>query len=117
MSSFSSDEESIPELMDKLSLALQAHSLYEATDLLDTLCRLNPELKEMRLFPVFIEIQRGNVFGALQILNEGNENENPELRAICLRLLGDPMWHFYAMKAMETGDESVREGMRILLSS
>lgn len=117
MPSFSDDQESIPDLLDRLALALQKQSLHEATDLLDTLHKRNPELKEMRVFPVLIEIQRGNVFGALQILNEGDENADPELRAICLRLLNDPMWHSYAMKAMETGDESVCQGMRTLLSS
>lgn len=116
MSSFPKDKESIPELMERLSLALQTHSLHEATDLLNTLHQLNPEIKEMRVLPVLIEIQRGNVYGALQILNEGDENANPELRAICLRLLNDPLWHSYALMAMETGDESVREGMRTLLS-
>jgi hypothetical protein len=95
--------------------ALRDARLDEAEQLLEELNRLAPETEEFLVFPVLIAIQRGFITEALQYLNSLGEDTAPELRALCLNILGDPTWHSYAQGCLESDDPYVRKAMRELL--
>jgi hypothetical protein len=95
--------------------AITENRLDEAEILLDELNALQPDTTEYLVFPVLIAIQRGFIKEALQYLNTLGENTAPELRALCLNILGDPSWNYHARDCLESDDPSVRKAMRELL--
>jgi type III secretion protein HrpB1 len=95
--------------------AITENRLDEAETLLDELNALQPDTTEYLVFPVLIAIQRGFIKEALQYLNTLGENTAPELRALCLNILGDPSWNYHARDCLESDDPSVRKAMRELL--
>jgi type III secretion protein HrpB1 len=95
--------------------AITDNRLDEAETLLDELNALQPDTTEYLVFPVLIAIQRGYIKEALQYLNTLGENTAPELRALCLNILGDPSWNYHARDCLESEDPSVRKAMRELL--
>jgi len=99
----------------KLVDAITDNRLDEAETLLEELNTLQPDTEEYLVFPVLIAIQRGFIKEALQYLNTLGENTAPELRALCLNILGDPSWNYHALDCLESEDPSVRKAMRELL--
>ncbi|NRF72192.1 hypothetical protein HLB44_34930 [Aquincola sp. S2] len=95
--------------------ALREGQLDEADALLQQLCATVPEADELLTFPVLIAIQRGQVREALQFINTVGEQRCPELKALCLYLLGDPTWHGEATALLDSEDPHVRKAMRELL--
>jgi hypothetical protein len=102
-------------LASDLIEALRDARLDEAEQLLDELNRLAPDTEEFLVFPVLIAIQRGFITEALQYLNSLGEDTAPELRALCLNILGDPTWHSHAQRCLDSDDAYVRKAMRELL--
>jgi len=99
----------------KLVDAITDNRLDEAETLLEELNALQPDTEEYLVFPVLIAIQRGYIKEALQYLNTLGENTAPELRALCLNILGDPTWNYHARDCLESDDPTVRKAMRELL--
>ena len=99
--------------------ALQDDRLDDAEVLLRQLsdsCGLPPEDPALLAFYVTIAIQRGRVRDALLALNNMDEQTCPELRAVCMYITGDPLWHGIATSVEETTqDDKVRLAMRQLL--
>jgi type III secretion protein HrpB1 len=103
------------ELAGAMVEALREGQIDEAEALLHQVCSLVPDAEELLTFPVLIAIQRGQVREALQLLNAAGEDHSPELRALCLYLLGDPTWHGEATALLASPDENVRQAMQQLL--
>lgn len=83
-----------------------------------TLARLHeccPASREVLAFPVMIALQRGRVHDAWQLVNGLPDDQCPELKALCLRMLGDPLWHAYASAHADSPNPWVRTAMRRLL--
>jgi type III secretion protein HrpB1 len=115
-----SDTDTSVALAHEMVHALHSDRLDEAEQKLNELlesCDLPPTDADLLVFHVAIAIQRGRVHDALCELNNLDEEDlRPELRAICLYLVGDPLWHGVASTVAETtGDEHVRLAMRQLL--
>lgn len=79
------------------------------------LCQMSPSCADLLAFPVVIAIQRGQVREALQQLNTLPDDPCPELRALCLYLIGDPSWYGIAISLEDSEDPTVRKAMRELL--
>jgi type III secretion protein HrpB1 len=115
-SSAAETEDPIAALATALVDAIRDDRLDEAETLLEELNARSPETQEYLIFPVLIAIQRGYIKEALQYLNEHlEEDAAPELKALCLNILGDPTWHMHAQQGLESEDEHVRLAMRQLL--
>jgi type III secretion protein HrpB1 len=109
-------EDPIVALATALVEAIRDDRLDEAETMLEELNARSPETQEYLIFPVLIAIQRGYIKEALQYLNENlEEDAAPELKALCLNILGDPTWHLHAQRGLESDDEHVRLAMRQLL--
>jgi tetratricopeptide (TPR) repeat protein len=109
-------EEASAALAARLVEAIRDDRLDEAEALLEELNARSPETQEYLIFPVLIAIQRGYITEALQYLNENlEEDAAPELKALCLNILGDPTWHLHAQRGLDSEDEHVRLAMRQLL--
>lgn len=115
MSGVSNEPPSVVDLAATLIEAIRDDRLDEAETLLDELNTLYPETEEFLIFPVLIAIQRGYITEALQYLNSLGEDTAPELKALCLNILGDPIWHYHARQGLESEDAYVRRAMRELL--
>jgi predicted Zn-dependent protease len=106
----------IAELATALVEAIRDDRLDEAETMLEELNARSPETQEYLIFPVLIAIQRGYIKEALQYLNEHlEEDAAPELKALCLNILGDPTWHYHARQGLDSEDAHVRKAMRELL--
>lgn len=108
-------DEPVAALAVRLVDAIRDDRLDEAETLLEELNTLDPDTEQYLVFPVLIAIQRGYITEALQYLNALGEDTAPELRALCLNILGDPAWHYHAQQCLESGDAHVRKAMRQLL--
>lgn len=98
-------------LVDKL----RHDRLDEADALYQQMCETHPAAQDMLVFPVLIAIQRGRALDALQHINSLPSQRCPELRALCLQMLGDPSWHGEANALLDSPDPAVRKAMRQLL--
>ena len=88
----------------------------EAETLYHQLCEMNPVAREMLVFPVMIAIQRGQAMDALRFIGTLPPDRCPELRALCLQVLGDPTWYGEAMVLLDSPDAGVRKAMQQLLA-
>ena len=95
--------------------AIKADRVDEAETLLQQLHEVHPASRDMPIFPVLMALQRGDVRGAWQVVNGLPEDQNPELKALCLYLLKDPMWHSYAMALVDSPVPHIRKAMLALL--
>lgn len=103
------------ELARTLVEAIQDNRLDEAERLLEELTDLEPDTKEHLVFPVLISIQRGYVKEALLYINGLEPDACPELKAVCMNILGDPLWHAQAESCLDSPDPHVRKAMRQML--
>jgi type III secretion protein HrpB1 len=108
-------ENQIAALATALVEAIRDDRLDEAETLLEELNEKSPETTDYLIFPVLIAIQRGYITEALQYLNTLGEDAAPELKALCLNILGDPTWHYHAHRGLDSEDAHVRKAMRELL--
>jgi type III secretion protein HrpB1 len=74
-----------------------------------------PASRDVLAFPVMIALQRGRPHDAWQLVNHLPDDQCPDLKALCLRMLGDPLWHGYATAHADSPDPHVRKAMRELL--
>ena len=88
----------------------------EAESLLERLCAAHPDARSLLIFPVAIALRRGRPQDALHLVNGLHENERPDLKALCLHALGDPLWHGYALEHQDSDDPDIRKTMRGLLA-
>ena len=73
---------------------------------------------QILVFRVTLAVRRGHALDALRMLNNLDGDPCPELRAVCLRVLGDPTWHGLATEILDTtSGASVRLAMQHLLGS
>jgi type III secretion protein HrpB1 len=105
----------IGELGKALVEAITDARLDEAELILERLNEVDPSTEEYLIFPVIIAIQRGFIAEALQYLNSLGEDKAPELKAVCLYILGDPLWHSQAQEALQSDDPHTRQAMRELM--
>lgn len=94
---------------------LRANRLDEADALYQQLCETHDAARDMLVFPVLIAIQRGRALDALQQINSLPADQHPELRALCLQMLGDPSWHGEATALLDAPDPDIRKAMGQLL--
>jgi type III secretion protein HrpB1 len=74
-----------------------------------------PASRDVLAFPVMIALQRGRPHDAWQLVNHLPDEQCPDLKALCLRMLGDPLWHGIAMAHADSSDPHIRRAMRQLL--
>jgi type III secretion protein HrpB1 len=96
---------------------IRDNQLDEAEAQLRQLSNVYPQTHGLLVFPVMIAIQRGQPREAWQLVNGTADDAYPELKALCLRRLGDPSWYGYAEAALESPDPQVCKAMRNLLGS
>ncbi|QGZ66831.1 hypothetical protein FAZ98_28590 [Paraburkholderia acidisoli] len=89
--------------------------LDEAEGVLAQLHERCPASRDVLAFPVMIALQRGRAHEAWQLVNGLPDEQCPDLKALCLRMLGDPLWHAYASAHVDSADPWVRKAMRQLL--
>jgi type III secretion protein HrpB1 len=106
----------IEELRAQLRLALGRQEVDEAEHLIDELTELDPTAKNDPLPRVFWLLQCGRPLDALHLLNDCGDAAFPELRAVCLKGLGDPTWQGLASSLCETSGPVVRLAMAQLLA-
>jgi type III secretion protein HrpB1 len=94
---------------------IHAGRLDEAEAALAQLHERLPASREVLAFPVMIALQRGRPHDAWQLVNHLPDDRAPELKALCLRMLGDPLWQGYASAHADSDDPHVRRAMRQLL--
>lgn len=94
---------------------IKGNRLDQAENLYEQLCVDRPEAKAQLIFPVMIAIQRGRAKEAWQLVNAYPEDQYPELRALCLKVMGDPLWYSYAAPLEDHPDRYIRAAMRHLL--
>ncbi|MES2832516.1 MAG: HrpB1 family type III secretion system apparatus protein [Pseudomonadota bacterium] len=99
----------------EIANAIRHNLLDDAESKLQQLYEIDPSAREQLIFPAIIAIQRGNVLDVLQHINSLPEDRCPEIKAICLNLLGDPTWHAYALALEDSPDPFIRKAMRQLL--
>lgn len=95
--------------------AMRDNRVDEAEAMFKLLCELDPSCEDLLIFPALIAIQRGQILAALQHINGLPEDRCPEIKALCLNLLGDPLWHGLAMSLVDSTEPYVRKAMRQLL--
>jgi len=96
--------------------AIRQGRLDEAEIALEALHVLDPATEELLVFPIMIAIQRGMVREALQYIYTLDDDRCPELKALCLNLVGDPVWEGEARALAENSPHPhVRRAMQQLL--
>lgn len=102
-------------LAQRIVSCITSGKLDEAETLLEQLHASNPASRDFLVFPVMIAILRGRPHDAWQLVNGLPDERCPELKAFCLRMLGDPTWHSYAVANEDSADPYVQRAMRHLL--
>lgn len=90
------------------SLALAAARLQEVNATADT-------ARVCMILQVLIFIGSGRSLEALHHVNAADANDYPELRALCLFVLGDPSWEGLANSMRDSDNRYVRAAMQVLL--
>jgi type III secretion protein HrpB1 len=94
---------------------IRDNRLDEAQTRLEQLHDAHPPARELLVLPVALALARGHTHDAWQLVNGLPDDQSPELKAICLKLLGDPTWHGFATAHEDSADPFVRNAMRHLL--
>lgn len=102
--------------VEELVRTLRDNRLDQAEAIYLGLCESFPAVHEMLVFPVLIAIQRGQALEALRLVDDQPPGRCPELRALCLKVLGDPRWQGEATALLDSSDPAVARSMRELLS-
>jgi type III secretion protein HrpB1 len=97
--------------------ALKGNRLEDAESIWHLLRDTDDVPQEAHAFPAFIMIQRGKAIEALQYLNTLPAECCPDVRALCLYLVGDPTWHSHAAALADNPDEGIKSAMRHLLEA
>jgi len=108
-------QENATALAQSVVTHIRAGRLDDAEDALAQLHACCPRSRDVLAFPVMIALQRGRPHEAWQLVVGLPDEQCPELKALCLRMLGDPLWHGYALAHADSADPWVRTAMRQLL--
>jgi Bacterial type III secretion protein (HrpB1_HrpK) len=85
-------------------------------DHLVELTGLSADHPDLLLFRVIIQIQRGQGLDALRYLNNFDEQYCPDICALCLYFLQDPMWERLATRLADNDPrQHVRNSMALLI--
>ncbi len=96
--------------------AIRQGRLDEAEARLEELHALDPATQDLLVFPTMIAIRRGRVREALQHIYTLDDDRCPELKALCLNLVGDPLWEGEARALLDHSPHPhVRRAMQQLL--
>jgi hypothetical protein len=77
---------------------------------------LSADHPDILLFSVIIQIQRGQGLDALRYLTGLDENYCPDVRALCMYFLQDPLWESLATELADNDPRAhVRESMALLI--
>lgn len=96
--------------------AIRQGRLDDAEARLEELHALDPATEDLLVFPIMIAIQRGRVRDALRHLYTLDDDRCPELKALCLHLVGDPLWEGEARALVDNSPHAyVRRAMQQLL--
>ena len=111
----------VSELKQAMKGAIRAFRLDDAkavyAELTDQL-GVDPEADDMLPPRVQIGVLGGRKLEMLQLLNGLDEDRAPGLKAICLQLVGDPLWEGIALQVEQmTGDPDIRRSMQALLKA
>jgi len=107
----------LPAMARAVADAIRENRIDEAESLLNQLCAVYPVPGDLAIFGVVIAIQRGRTREALWALEALPGDAYPELKALCLHVLGEPTWEGRARELEDDGsaDPVVRRAMRQLL--
>lgn len=96
----------IQALISIVSRGIQDGNLDDAEEVLSALKVLSPGLHAIDEFLPYIAIKRGMAREALQMYaaSPSDDSKWHAMTALCLRLLGDPTWHWHATQAIEKND-------------
>jgi type III secretion protein HrpB1 len=107
------------ETISSMLHALGDEQLDQAQAHLDRLIELTglpPDHPDIVLFSVMIQIQRGQGLDALRYLNSLDEQHCPDVKALCLYFLQDPLWESLATDLADNDPRPhVRESMALLI--
>ena len=92
-----------------------AGRLHDAQALLDHLHGLHPATRDMPAVQVLLALRRGQPLDAWQVVNGFPDEQCPELKALCLKILDDPTWQGYAVAYEDSPNLYVRRMMKRLL--
>ncbi len=96
--------------------AIRQGRLDDAEARLEEMHAMDPATEDLLVFPIMIAIQRGRVRDALRHLYTLDDDRCPELKALCLHLVGDPLWEGEARALVDSSPHAyVRRAMRQLL--
>ena len=89
-----------------LSLGIQENELEDSELLLDAIKTLSPGLKGIDEFSAYIAIKRGFIQEALHMFAAAPTEDSKwfVMMALCLKLSGDPTWHWHATQSLERND-------------
>lgn len=96
----------IQALISIVSRGIQDGNLDDAEEILLALKVLSPGLLAVDEFLPYIAIKRGMAREALQMYaaSPSDDSKWHAMTALCLRLVGDPTWHWHASQAIERDD-------------
>jgi type III secretion protein HrpB1 len=107
------------ETISSMLHALGDEQLDQAQAHLDRLIELTglaPDHPDIVLFNVIIQIQRGQGLDALRYLNGLDEQHCPDVKALCMYFLQDPLWESLATDLADNDPRPhVRESMALLI--
>lgn len=106
-----------PEMAQAIVDRLREDQPDEAEVVLGQMHDAYPQTRDVLVFPVMIALTRGRPHDAWQLVNGLPEDRSPELKALCLKVLGDPSWHGYATALVDSPNPFVRKAMRELLGT
>ena len=113
--------ERIAELKRDMRNAVRAFRIAEADEICHHLiddCGVDAEADDMLPSRVTIDVLSGRIHDAMCMLNGLGEDRGLGLKAVCLRLMGDPFWEGTAVQAQATTDDPVlKQSMQLLLDT
>jgi type III secretion protein HrpB1 len=116
MNPFPSETDSDALSITKLIFAYaRAGHLHEAQMMLDHLHAAHPATRDMPAVQVLLALRRRQPLDAWQVVNGLPDEQCPELKALCLKILNDPAWQGYAVAHEDSSDLHVRRMMKRLL--
>ena len=111
----STTREEVRQLADTLRGALADGRIGDAESTWNLLQDAGDLAPESQSVPALILLAQGDTLAALQRLNELPGDLCPQLRVLCLRMLGDPSWHGEALALEDHPNPEIQSAVRRLL--
>jgi type III secretion protein HrpB1 len=110
-------EDDIAQMSREMIGAITAHELDRAEAIWFQLRDLSNVAPSALAIGAFIPILHNRPIDALHFLNTLPDDCAPDLKALCMYLIGDPIWHLEANALAESPDPLMRSAMRQLLET